>query len=103
MRSQPFEAVRELLLEPLERLVVADHAALHRDRLGEEWSPPAAYRWIRYEDPAPIDRLLDATRRLEAEWVVAGGRPMGARGSERTALVTILAAARSLGYLPRSE
>jgi hypothetical protein len=60
--------VRRRLLPLLERIVVEAHAALHRDLLGEDWSPPIAYRWIRYEDPDPIGRLIDATVRLESEW-----------------------------------
>ena len=35
---------------------------------GEAWSPPAAYRWIRYEDPDPIGRLIRASGLLAAEW-----------------------------------
>jgi hypothetical protein len=67
-RDQDFERVQSRLLPLLERIVVEEHAALHRDVLGEDWSPPAAYRWIRYEDPDPIARLIDATARLESEW-----------------------------------
>ncbi len=52
----------------MERLVVAEHRALFADVLGEEWSQPRAYRWIRYEDPDPLGQLEAATRRLEALW-----------------------------------
>jgi hypothetical protein len=43
MRSQDFDRVRGELLTELERLVVEEHAALHRDLLREPWSPPRAY------------------------------------------------------------
>jgi hypothetical protein len=43
-RDQDFERVQSRLLPLLERIVVEEHAALHRDVLGEDWSPPAAYR-----------------------------------------------------------
>ena len=69
MSSLPFDAVRSSgLLEGVERLVVAEHRALHASVLGEPWSPPVAYRWIRYEDPDPVGQLLHATRRLDALW-----------------------------------
>ena len=48
--------------------MVENHALLFRDALGEPWSRPAAYRWLRYEDPDPLARLLEGTRRLEARW-----------------------------------
>lgn len=65
----PFEAVRASgLLDGVERLVVAEHRALFADVLGEEWSSPRAYRWIRYEDPDPLAQLEAATRRLDALW-----------------------------------
>jgi hypothetical protein len=69
MSALPFEDVRASgLLEGVERLVVAEHRALFSGTLGEAWSPPQAYRWIRYEDPDPIGQLLSGTQRLDALW-----------------------------------
>jgi len=68
MRAQPFESVSSALLEGVERLVVEEHRVLFREVLGQPWSRPLAYRWIRYEDPDPIGRLIAATERLDAEW-----------------------------------
>ena len=52
----------------LEKLVVEEHRVLFGEVLGEAWSPPVAYRWIRYEDPDPIGRLIAATERMDAVW-----------------------------------
>ena len=68
MGRQDFDRISPELLPEVERLVVAEHEALHRDLRGEAWSPPHAYRWIRYEDPDPIGRLIAASERLEALW-----------------------------------
>jgi hypothetical protein len=104
MHGQDFERVRGELLGELERLVVAEHAALHSEVLGERWSPPSAYRWIRYEDPDPIARLIDASSRLAGGWSAAAGRPAfaAARSSfeaeEAARLARALWLARALGY-----
>ena len=69
MLEQPFAAVSASgLLEGVERLVVAEHRALFEGVRGLAWRPPDAYRFIRYESPAPVRALLDATRRLDALW-----------------------------------
>jgi hypothetical protein len=69
MSSLPFDSLRASgLLEGVERLVLAEHRALFADVLGEPWSPPAAYRWIHYEDPDPVGQLRRATERLDALW-----------------------------------
>ena len=52
----------------LERVVVEEHRVLFGEVRGEAWSPPVAYRWIRYENPDPIGQLIRATQRLAAEW-----------------------------------
>jgi len=94
MRDQDFELIRERLLPLVERIVVQDHAALFRDTLQRPWSPPDAYRWIRYEGPDPISRLIDATRRLDEEWTRTGqNNPM-----EELTLEEALTVARNLGY-----
>lgn len=68
MVRQPFDAVRGELLEGVERLVVADHRGYVERVLGQPWSAPLTYRWMRYEDPDPVARLLVATAHLEALW-----------------------------------
>jgi len=68
MRAQPFESVSSALLEGVERLVVEEHRVLFSEVLGEPWSPPVAYRWIRYEDPDPVGQLIAASERLDGEW-----------------------------------
>ena len=54
-------------------------------------SKPAAYRWIRYEDPDPIGRLHLATRRLDA---ASDGKSPAADAD----LEEALAVAKELGY-----
>jgi hypothetical protein len=107
MRDQDFERIRGELLPAVERLVVAEHAALRRDLRGEAWSPPRAYRWIRYEHPDPAGQLIAATRRLGEEWRAAAAEP-GATGVRarfdelaRTELTRALRIARRLGYPER--
>ncbi|MGH7776328.1 MAG: hypothetical protein ACREPI_04020 [Candidatus Dormibacterales bacterium] len=72
---QPLGLSHESLLRTLEHVVVKNHAFLFRDVLGEPWSPPAAYRWLRYEDPRPLGRLRGGTRRLERGWEAAARDP----------------------------
>ena len=47
----------------LKEIVVTAHRSLYR-RQGKAWSRPAAYRWLRYEDPAPVERLAEGVRKL---------------------------------------
>ena len=75
MREQDFERIHAELLPEMERIVVAEHAALHRDLAGEEWTPPRAYRWIRYESPDPVGQLIEATRELGEAWRRASAEP----------------------------
>jgi hypothetical protein len=104
MHGQGFERVRRELLTELERMVVAEHAALHSGLLGERWSPPSAYRWIRYEDPDPIARLIAASGRLAGEWAEAADQPGFAtarsafEAEEVSRLARALHLARALGY-----
>lgn len=51
------------LLRDVEGVVVEAHRALYA-REGRPWSRPAAYHWLRYEDPDPVARLADGVRRL---------------------------------------
>jgi hypothetical protein len=51
------------LLPRVEGIVVETHRRLY-EMQGREWSRPVAYRWLRYEDPAPVERLAEGTRKL---------------------------------------
>ena len=57
------ELIRGELLRDVEEIVVAAHRTLYRTE-GRRWSKPAAYNWLRYEDPDPVARLADGVRRL---------------------------------------
>ncbi len=78
MRKQRFSeliAERELrhgsVLRTLEHVVVENHRLLHEELLGQAWSPPEAYRWIRYENPDPVSQLEQATNSLDRLWKAA--------------------------------
>ncbi len=107
MGRQDFDRISPELLPEVERLVVAEHEALHRDLRGEAWSPPHAYRWIRYEHPDPVGQLVAATRRLAREWTAAAARPGAAAARERfdaqadLRLARALRIAHDLGYPER--
>jgi len=51
------------LLKDVEEIVVDAHRTVYA-RAAQPWSRPAAYRWLRYEDPAPVARLAEGVRRL---------------------------------------
>jgi hypothetical protein len=64
MAGQEFRTLVDTgLLRQVERVVVEAHRDLYLSE-GMEWSPPLAYRWLRYEDPMPVERLLEGTKRL---------------------------------------
>lgn len=64
MAGQEFQVLVESgLLRQVEEIVVQGHRNLFLAK-GKDWSPPLAYRWLRYEDPMPVERLLDGTKRL---------------------------------------
>jgi hypothetical protein len=64
MGSQDFDLLVESgLLRQVERIVVESHRNLNLAQ-GREWSRPVAYRWLRYEDPEPVARLIDGVKRL---------------------------------------
>ena len=64
MAGQDFaDLVREGLLPQVEEIVLDAHRRLDEAE-GREWSRPAAYHWLRYEDPMPVDRLRDGVKRL---------------------------------------
>jgi hypothetical protein len=66
MERQEFQDLAESgLLEKVEQIVVEGHRALSESEgLGRAWSPPMAYRWLRYEDPEPVSRLSEGAKRL---------------------------------------
>ncbi len=60
MAGQEFSGLVDSgLLKDVEEIVVAAYLAAHPGA-----SRPAAYRWLRYEDPAPVERLLEGARKL---------------------------------------
>ena len=64
MAGQEFQTLVETgLLRQVETVVVEAHRNLYLSE-AREWSPPLAYRWLRYEDPMPVERLLEGTKRL---------------------------------------
>ena len=64
MGRQEFDGlVRSGLLAQVEKIVVEAHRELYLEE-GREWSRPIAYRWLRYEDPMPVTRLAEGTKRL---------------------------------------
>jgi hypothetical protein len=60
MAGQDFDSlVAGGLLREVEEIVVEAYLSLHPGA-----SRPDAYRWLRYEDPAPVARLADGARKL---------------------------------------
>ena len=59
------ELVDSGLMRQVEEIVVDAHRRVH-ERSGRAWSRPAAYRWLRYEDPAPVARLAEGARKLRS-------------------------------------
>ncbi len=62
------ELVDSGLIQQVEEIVVDGHRRLHQ-RDARAWSRPAAYRWLRYEDPAPVARLAGGVRKLRRRGV----------------------------------
>ena len=64
MGSQDFAEVHSSgLLKDVEEVVVEGHRRLYESE-GKPWSAPAAYRWLRYEDPDPVARLAAGVGKL---------------------------------------
>lgn len=66
MALQPFEALTKddpSLLEQVESIVLDSHRRLWEAE-GTAWSKPAAYHWLRYEDPMPVERLAEGVETL---------------------------------------
>jgi hypothetical protein len=57
------------LLDQVEAIVVEAHRRLYQER-GKAWSRPVAYRWLRYENPMPVERLLEGVEKLELEGAI---------------------------------
>lgn len=69
MGRQDFQLLVESgLLSQVEQIVVDGHRTLHESK-GIAWSPPLAYRWLRYEDPEPVARLAEGTKKLRRRGV----------------------------------
>jgi hypothetical protein len=67
MATQDFEALASgepSLLSLVEEIVLDSHHRLYAME-GREWSPPMAYRWLRYEDPMPVNRLAEGVEKLD--------------------------------------
>jgi len=52
------------LLSLAEAIVLEAHRGLYAKQ-GKDWSRPAAYRWLRYENPMPVERLLEGVEKLD--------------------------------------
>ena len=66
MAEQDFASISQgdpSLLRQVEAVVVASHRDLLRGQ-GLRWSQPVTYRWLRYEDPMPVQRLAEAVQKL---------------------------------------
>jgi len=60
MAGQEFASLLDSgLLKDVEGIVVAAYLAGHPGA-----TRPAAYHWLRYEDPAPVERLSEGVRKL---------------------------------------
>lgn len=69
MAVQPFERMVEgadPLLAMAEGVVVDAHRRWRQDLLNETWTVASAYRWLHFEDPEPVRRLIDGVDRLAA-------------------------------------
>ncbi len=66
MATHPFEELsrgKPSLLEQVEQIVLDSHRRLW-EKQGKPWSKPAAYHWLHYEDPMPVERLAEGVEKL---------------------------------------
>ena len=71
MAGQDFDMVsagEPSLLRRVEEIVIDSHRRLYESE-GRPWSKPIAYRWLRFEDPMPVARLLEGVRELQRRGV----------------------------------
>ena len=69
MAGQDFQVLVDSgVLRQVEQIVVGGHRYLYESE-GRAWSPPIAYRWLRYEDPTPVARLAEGVKRLRRRGV----------------------------------
>jgi len=76
------------LLRQGERIVVDAHRKSY-EAAGKPWSEPIAYKWLHYEDPNPVARLLEGARKLRRRGVKF----------DSDAVDKALSAARQKGFL----
>jgi hypothetical protein len=70
MAGQDFQLLVDSgLLRQVEQIVVGGHRNLYESER-RPWSPPIAYRWLRYENPTPVERLAEGVKRLRGRGVV---------------------------------
>ena len=85
MASREFSTLVDSgLLKDVEEIVVEAYVEAHPGS-----TRPAAYHWLHYEDPAPVERLIEGVRKLDE---------MGARFGEQ-AVDKACAKGAKLGYL----
>jgi hypothetical protein len=85
MSGQEFSTLVDSgLLKEVEEIVVGAYLEAHPGA-----GRPAAYHWLRYEDPAPVERLAEGVRKLIGK---------GAQFSE-VAVDKACTEASKLGYL----
>jgi hypothetical protein len=67
MATQDFDTLSTgdpSLLRQVEEIVIESHRRLYESE-HLAWSRPIAYRWLRYEDPMPVERLQQGVKELE--------------------------------------
>ena len=78
MVRQDFDSVsagEPSLLRQAEEIVIESHRRLYESE-GRPWSKPVAYRWLRFEDPMPVARLLEGVQELRRRGVSISLEPV---------------------------
>jgi hypothetical protein len=68
MATQDFATIsagEPSLLRQVEEIVIESHRVLY-GKEARAWSKPIAYRWLRFEDPMPVARLLEGVKKLRS-------------------------------------
>ena len=69
MAGQDFQVLVDGgLLRQVEQIVVDGHRSAYESK-GLAWSPPIAYRWLRFEDSMPVARLAEGVKKLRRRGV----------------------------------